>query len=433
MHLGKSVMESKIKTTCSLIMTVAGILLQSCEYYHTKQHSFVSIDDDSTELIQIEEVTDSSIIGITDIAEKVMYFRQNRRDEKKNISQVYYDENQIIVYDLDSLFFYSLDGNEKKRISFPMACVDYDIANHCIYIYEFKKRKISVLTSEGALTNTISVKSVEAGYYGNYFASINDFLYVIASPNTTGDNGGLLFISCTGNIVGRKKTQEVFQPSQSSYSYNMVWDIPVFRTPIGIGYYPWYEDVVYWLNENGETEPFFTEKVLKKVPVNHRTEVTGGELDEYIKQCKTNMWSTPRYYINKRFILAQYVYGRSTTDLPGYLLYDKKNGKSRVHKDLFSFSIMHYGLYNDYDGGIAFTPMNQCGDYLMMAGAGMAQGGMSGFPKTLYNEGRKFGENTVPVVSNVSKDKRKSKVLSDFFLNFDEDKQTMITALKLKQ
>ena len=134
-----------------------------------------------------------------------------------------------------------------------MTCVDYDIANHCIYIYEFKKRKISVLTSEGALTNTISVKSVEAGYYGNYFASINDFLYVIASPNTTGDNGGLLFISCTGNIVGRKKTQEVFQPSQSSYSYNMVWYIPVFRTPIGIGYYPWYEDVVYWLNENGET------------------------------------------------------------------------------------------------------------------------------------------------------------------------------------
>ena len=68
-----------------------------------------------------------------------------------------------------------------------------------------------------------------------------------------------------------------------------------------------------------------------------------------------------------------------------------------------------------------------------MADTGMAQGGMSGFPKTLYNEGRKFGENTVPVVSNVSKDKRKSKVLSDFFLNFDEDKQTMITALKLKQ
>ena len=40
-------------------MTVAGILLQSCEYYHTNQHSLVSIDDDSTELIQIEEVTDS--------------------------------------------------------------------------------------------------------------------------------------------------------------------------------------------------------------------------------------------------------------------------------------------------------------------------------------------------------------------------------------
>ena len=94
---------------------------------------------------------------------------------------------------------------------------------------------------------------------------------------------------------------------------------------------------------------------------------------------------------------------------------------------------MHFGIYNDYDGGLPFTPLNQCCDYLIMVGAGIAQGAMSASPKTLYTDGREFGDSFYPVVSGTAKNTEAKERLSKFFSDFDEDKQTMITILKLKK
>ncbi len=334
---------------------------------------------------------------------------------------------------MENLSFYSLDGVEKKKISCPYACVDYDIARKRLYIYEFQKKQITVLANDGSVLNGIRLKTKEEGFYGQYFASVNDSTYVIAKVNANGNDGGLLFISSLGDVVGHRTPEESFKPSPNSYTFNMKWEFPIFRTPEGICYYPCYSDSLFWLNEKEIMTPLFAEIVLKKVPMEYRTEVSGISQDEYITQCNKNMWSCPRYFVNERFILAQYVYGRTQTNLPGYLLADRKTGKAKSFKNSFSESNFHFGLFNDVDGGLAFTPLNQSGEYLVMVGAGLAQGGMGASPKTLLNQGRMLGEKCYTVISRVSKNKENEKHLDDFLSTFDERQQTMITILKMRK
>lgn len=415
-----------------LIGIVAVILLQSCNDKRAFSENETQENDTLSSFCLVDRVADS-MIYISDIADSVLYFKLDRPSASKEAFQVFYDEKQIVLYDMDNLFFYSLEGVEKNKVCCPFASVDYDIKNQKLHVYEFRKRQISVFSNEGNLINTIRLRTAEEGDFGQYFASIDDSTYVLAKINVSGDDGGLLFVSSTGKVVGRMKSQETFTPSPDSYTYHSTWDYPIIRTDEGIGYYPSYGDSIYWLDGKGNMEPFFAETVLKKIPLENRTEVSGGVLNEVIAQCRKNKWATPRYFVNSRFVLAQYVYGRSNNDLPKYLLYDRKGKQARLFENRFSDTLFHFGIYNDYDGGLAFTPLNQSGNYLIMAGAGNAQGGMNAYPKTLYTNGRKLGDTVHPVVSGKAKDAEAQKRLSEFFSSFEEDKQTMITILRLKQ
>lgn len=421
-----------MESTHFLVVIVAVLLLQSCigksdfsgNNNDEKEHllSFCSIDS-------VEDTT----ITISNIADTILYFKLNRPATQKEVFQAFYDEEQIVIYDLEHLSFYSLYGVENKKISCPYACIDYDIENKIIHIYEFRKKQITVLANDGSIVNRIHLKTKEIGFWGQYFAFLNDSTYAIAKVNATGNDGGLLFVSSTGTVVGHKSPEESFKSSPNSYIFNMSWEFPIIRSPQGVCYYPCYSDSLFWLNGKDEITPFFAETVLKKVPLENRTEVSGTNRNEYIIQCNNNRWACPRYYVNERFVLAQYTYGRARTDLPGYLLADRKTGKVQSFKNSFSESIFHFGIFNDVDGGLAFTPLNQSGEYLVMAGAGFAQGGMGTYPKTLLTQGRMFGNKSYTVVSKVSKNKENEKRLGEFFSAFDESEHTMITVLRIKK
>ena len=431
---GNVVVTVSMKNINSKIMIVAVCLLQSCNCNRFHSEDDAQKIDTLGSFIQVDIAMDS-VFSISDIADTVMYFKLNRTSKSDYAFQVFYDGEQIVLYDMNSLFFYTLDGKEKNKVSCPFACVDYDISNKRLHIYEFKKKSIRVFTSDGKLINTIRLKTSDGGTFGHCFASVDSSTYVLAKENANGNDGGLLFISSTGNLIRRIGSHDSFLPVSSSYIYNTDWDYSIIRTDREIAYYPSYNDTIFWLKdgEKGEMKPFFAETILKKVPLEYRTEVSGTVLDDYIAQCYKNGWVTPRYFINERFVLAQYVHGRFVNDLPGYLLYDKKSKRAIAFKNNLLESPFHFGIYNDYDGGLAFTPLNQCKNYLIMVGAGIAQGGMKNYPKKLYSIGRELCGKVYPVISGIAKNQESKEKLSKFFSEFDEDKQTMITILKLKK
>lgn len=110
---------------------------------------------------------------------------------------------------------------------------------------------------------------------------------------------------------------------------------------------------------------------------------------------------------------------------------------SRTHNDLqksIGTKRLHFGIFNDYDGGLAFEPEHLSGEYLIMVNAGKSQGGAKDHPKKLYLEGRKVAENQYTVISNVYRKKKYKKRADDFFNKEvgDEDKSTVLTIIKMK-
>lgn len=420
------------KAMASAMCLTSAMLLQACHSGRSPREACVPGCNADTGLVNINAATDT-MIRISDLADTIMYFKLDRCAQKKAVTQAMYDGKRILVYDRDSLFFYNTDGKEEKRFSCPFACLDYDMENGKVYVFEFRKRLISILSDEGELLSSINIRSNLSGYYGHYFAALSDSVFAMAIPNAGGNDDALVLVSSKGRILDKRGHHDTFRPSGNTFIHNMTWDFPLLRTPDETLYCESYCDTAFVLRGNGDAEPLFVQSVLKKIPLECRPEVKGQNLNDYILKCKSNMWATPRYYVNGRFILAQYVYGRSDTDFPGYLLYDRKDCSSRVHKDTLSMSRLHMGIFNDYDGGLAFTPISQSGNYLLMSGAGIAQGGMSSRPKTLYEKGRKFGDALLPAASGISMDEGKEAQLTSFLADFDEERQTMITVLKMKE
>lgn len=108
---------------------------------------------------------------------------------------------------------------------------------------------------------------------------------------------------------------------------------------------------------------------------------------------------------NDCYYVAEFLVGRSPVRLPNYLVYDKETGKlNRVEIDLdrsYEIHQFHIGIFNDYDGGLAFTPLYQTGDYLIMVNADEAQGWEKDFPKTLYKLERSINHKSYPCRSDI--------------------------------
>ena len=78
-------------------------------------------------------------------------------------------------------------------------------------------------------------------------------------------------------------------------------------------------------------------------------------------------------------------------------------------------ALFHFGIFNDYDGGLAFAPSAQSGDYLIMVNASDQQGDRhKTLPKTLYQEGR-----IIPELVNKKPVSRQRQMRSDVYMMKD--------------
>lgn len=376
-----------------------------------------------------------NLISLNWIADTVFYLRLKHK-MKRDVYKVDYTKNLVFLYDLDSIFAFEHTGHLKYRIPAFGCSVDILQDKHKIYVYSFKNNAIFEYDFCGQKVRTIRLKHNAIDGYGSNFLAINDTLFAIAKLNEGKNKYELLFFNANGNVVGRKNNPHPFSPQPTACVFRSVWERTLFRTPDGCRYYRAYGDTLFAIDSNMEITPIWVEEKLSKVPLGSRLEYRGGKLSAFLDSCRENHWHSVRYMENKRFVIAEYVPGRSPYDLPGYMIYDKK-GKTlgRLEQSLtngFASHKFHFGIMNDYDGGLGFTPLCQSGDYLIMVNAGFSQGSFENAPKTLYEKGRIINGEKYICRSDSFVNVNAQKRLKDFIRQFDEEQNTMLSIVKLK-
>lgn len=377
-----------------------------------------------------------NLISLNWIADTVFYLRLEHK-MTRDVYKVDYTEDLVFLYDLDSIFAFEHTGYLKFCIPAFGCSVDILRDKHKIYVYSFKDNAIFEYDFCGKKIQTIRLKHSAIDGYGANFLTINDTLFAIAKLNEGRNKYELLFFNANGNVVGHKNNPHPFSPQSAACVFRSMWERTLFRTPDGCRYYRAYGDTLFAIDSKMEITPIWIEEKLAKVPLESRLEYKGGELTTFLDSCRENHWYNIRYMENKRFVIAEYIPGRSPYDLPCYMIFDKKDKTlSRLEQSLtsgFASHKFHFGILNDYDSGLGFTPLCQSDNYLIMVNAGFSQGSFENKPKTLYEKGRIVNGEKYLCRSDSFVNMNAQKRLKDFIRRFDEEQNTMLCIIKLKE
>lgn len=394
-------------------------------------------------------------IRLSDIADSVFYISLKQGDI--GVFQVYYLDSLIILNGARHVYVFDYDGNVNCKIPLGMTSIDVSADLQRIYTYQFLTGEIGAYDFDGNKIWRTKVKypnskKEDLGNYGYSFQSVNDTLFAISNINYGDNRDKLIFVNQHGHVVHNVVNNERFTPSNSVYSANRSWQRSLFRAYDGICYHPFYSDTLFSIDSVTLAQtPVVIEQKLPKVPLERRLEYTGETVEEFQKYCinissysnqNQSIWTdsskyATRFFDTSRYLIAGYTHGSLVQPTSNFLIYDKKTKVlSRTDNDLrksMGAKFLHFGIFNDYDGGLSFEPEHQSGEYLIMVNAGSSQGGMADFPKKLYLEERTIGDNHYVCRSNVYLKPQYKEELDDFFANeVDGENNTVLTIVKLK-
>jgi hypothetical protein len=393
-------------------------------------------------------------IRLGDIADSVFYISLKRG--KMEVLQLYYLDSLILLNDINCVYIFDSEGNVKCEIPLQAGCFDVSPDMQRLYTYQFLTKEIGSYDFDGNNIWRTKVKysnsKNELGYYGYSFLSVNDTLFAISNINFGNNQDKLIFVNRHGRAVHNVMNNERFTPPNSVYSTNRAWQRPLFRDYDGICYHSSCNDTLFSIDaETLEQSPAVIEQKLPKAPLKRRLEYTGEKVEDFYAYCTNtytcsdsyqDIWTdsskyATRFFNTSRYLIVGYTHGSLNLPTSNFLLYDRKTKTlSRTHNDLgksIDAKFLHFGIFNDYDGGLSFEPEHQSGDYLIMVNAGASQGGMRHFPKELYFEGRKIVNDHCICRSNVYQNARYKERLDNFFTNeVDSKNNTVLTVVKLK-
>jgi hypothetical protein len=393
-------------------------------------------------------------IRLSDIADSVFYI--SLKQGGLGVFQLYYLDSLILLNDVNRIYIFDSKGNVKCEIPLQAGSFDVSPDMQRLYTYQFLTKEIRSYDFDGNNIWQTKVKysdsKNELGFYGYSFLSVNDTLFAISNINYGNNKDKLVFVNRHGRVVHNVMNNERFTPPNSVYSTNRGWQRLLFRDYYGICYHSSYDDTLFSIDAKTlEQSPIVIEQKLPKVPLKRRLEYTGERIDKFYAYCtniytcsdsRQDIWTdsskyATRFFNTSRYLMVGYTHGSLNCPTSNFLLYDKKtNTLSRTHNDLaksLDARFLHFGIYNDYDGGLSFEPEHQSGDYLIMINAGLSQGGMKHVPKELYFEGRKIANDHYICRSNVYLSPQYKERLDDFFTNkVDGKNNTILTVVKLK-
>lgn len=391
---------------------------------------------DSIVVLRADYPESTDTLKLSQIADTVFYVNI---PYKGGIEQVQYIDSLIFVQSGDNILVFNQSNELLYKV--PMAstsCFDLRREVSKFYVYDsFKANEIKEYDFKGNLLRSIRLKTDEKGFYGASFLAVNDSLFAISRLNEGSNENELFFVNGRGKRVGYKRNAEPFVRGSNARTLNEIWSRTLFRTSEGLRYHRCYRDTLFAIEQDMALTPVVIEQKISKVPIEKRLECVGGDEMEYLNYCAENNKYAVRTFDNSRYYIAEYLLGKSSDELPNYMVYDKLTGKlNRVIIDLehgYDIGQFHFGIFNDYDGGLAFTPMYQSGDYLIMLNAGRAQGWGKDFPKTLYTDGKQIKGKQYSCKSNVYRTINDKKRADDFFNNLNEKENTMLMIVKLKK
>lgn len=420
----------------SYLLSFFFLLMQTSCQSKKEDIKFNSEIKDSLIVLQANYPESSDTLKLSQIADTVFYINL---PYKGPINQVQYLDSLFFVHSSDNLFAFNQAVEVLYKIPINYSsCLDLCPEKSKFYIYDvYQSNVIKEYDFNGNELRKIRLKTNEKGFYGASFLAVNDSLFAISPLNEGYNENELFFVDGKGHKIGRIKNMEPYVRAVDALTHNEVWSRTLFRTSEGLRYHRCYRDTLFAIGHDMTLKPILVEQKISKVPLDKRIECVGGDMMEYINYCRRNKKYAVRMYENSRYCITEYLSARSSMELPNYLVYDKKNGKlNRVENDFsrgFKTHQLHFGIFNDYDGGLAFTPLYQSGDYLIMVNGGEAQGYGSNFPKMLYERGKKIENEVYPCRSGVYRSIDDKKRVDTFFDNLDEEKNTMLMIVKLKK
>lgn len=408
------------------------LLIQvSCQ---TKKEDAASTpaSSDSIIVLRADYPESNDTLKLSQIADTVFYVKLDHKLE--DILQIQYLDNLIFIQNLYNVFAFNHSGDLLYKVPVEFGCFDIHLKESRFYTYSHKTEQIMEYDFKGNKLRHIRFK---IDCIGASFLAINDSLFAFAPLNDEFNDNELIFVNGKGRRIGYKKKVESFNHTKDAVVFNEYWPRNLFRNSEGVRFHRCYGDTLFRVKQDMTLQPVFVEEKISKVPIEKRREYVGGNREEYLKYCAENKKYAVRVFENSRYYIAEYLEGKSSSNLPNYLVYDKMDGKLNiVESDLMHSLEMHHlhlGIFNDYDGGLAFTPLSQTGDYLIMEDAGETQGRGKYFPKTLYNKGKWIIDEQYPCKSNVYRSIEAKKTADAFFDNLDEKENTMLTIVKLKK
>lgn len=412
------------------------LLMQlSCQ---SKKEDVISNSEsiDSVSILQANYPESLDTLKLSQIADTVFYINL---PHKGHINQVQYLDSLIFVQSMD----YILAFNQSAILLYKVpinsgSCFDLRSEQSKFYVYDvFKSNEIKEYDFNGDELRKIRLKTEEKGFYGASFLAVNDSLFAISRLNDGSNENELFFVNSKGRKIGYIKNMEPYVPARDALTHNEIWPRTLFRTNKGLRYHRCYRDTLFTIESDMTLRPVLIEQKISKVPIEKRIECVGGDMMEYLNYCHENKKYAVRIFENSRYYIVEYLLGRSSNMLPNYLVYDKKTDKlNRVENNLsrgFETHQLHFGIFNDYDGALAFTPLYQSGDYLIMVNGGEAQGRGSSFPKALYKRGKRIENEQYPCRSDVYRSVDDKKRAVNFFDSLDEENDTMLMIVKLKR
>lgn len=441
-------------------ISVLFILIAVCCNNHTKTGKVQTTEDpyltdDSLIVLSNDKPESKDSIYLTDIADSLFYI--SLKGGNLEVLQLHYLDSLILVSDIRNVYIFHANGEVRSKLPLYNGSFDVSSDGQKLYTYTFLTKELCAYDLNGNHIWKTKVKYSpslpELGYYGYSFLAVNDTTFAIANINFGNNRDKIVFVNQNGKVVHRIANDERFTPPPSVYSVNRTWQRILFRSNGTLCYHAPYSDTLYAIH--GHTlnlSPTVVEEKLAKVPLKKRLEYTGEKVEDLHRYC-TNMYTCPigyydiwtdsskyitRFFETSRYLIVGYTHGSLMLPTSNFLIYDKKKKVlSRTHNDLqksVGKKRLHFGIFNDYDGGLAFEPEHLSGEYLIMVNAGESQGGAKNHPKELYLKGRKVAENQYTMVSDVYRKAEYKKRADDFFNKEigDEDKHTVLTIIKVK-
>lgn len=418
----------------SLFLVIMSIVLCSCQENGKK----LIVESQKTE----EDLTpillssfDKDTISLNQIADTVFYVALDY-NKLNNVLQIEYNDSLLFVNDCHSILIFNSKGEYIRSISLEKGSMDVDFHSSHIYTYCFLTKELCSYDFSGNKLWSSRVKGGDFGYMGYNFASVSDTLFVIANMNKGYNSDRLVFVNDKGRIIHRIANSETFEAPARTQTYNSAWKRTVFKNKEGILYHPFYNDTVYSI-QGKELIPVIIEQSIEKVPLEERLEYTGKSVSDFTKYCVAENKYATRFYDTPRFTIVEYQLGSLENSLSNYLVYDKKKQEvKRSYNDLIESleksELLHLGIKNDYDGGLAFQPMFQSQEYLIMVGAGSGHGGKSAAPSELYRLGRNVLEKHYACVSQEYKSLEHKERVKNFF-DKNRDDKTILTVVRVRK